>query len=90
MPDYWLEELIALSEWFPEDCWPSPPCSKCKIGELRPRAVYPIEAVGPRENSNHPDWDPEWTYGIFHGELRCNRESCGEVTGGGLVICVLP
>lgn len=80
-------DLQAFDGWFKDNEWPAAPCPVCKLGQLAPAgddAVQTVKSAASDRARDHPDWDPEWINGYFHGVLRCNRPGCKEtcvVTG---------
>jgi hypothetical protein len=78
-----INDLRKLAEEFSEISWPDMPCPACNLGGLEIKSDKPIIDeqlhLSRWEQDEHPDWEPDWIRGYFHGVLRCAREACKEV-----------
>lgn len=73
------QDLRLLARWVTKDGWPQVTCPVCGDGhlvieELKEEAT----AAAKQEQLRHPDWDPTWIRGYFHGQLRCGLGVCKE------------
>ncbi len=74
MPD----DLRKLGEWFTESDWPTMSCPNCGLGFLTVRKTTKVNSAASDRADNDPEWEPEWIFGHFYGELRCSRATCWE------------
>jgi hypothetical protein len=89
------EELLRAAEGFTREKWPRLLCPRCGQGALKEQSGGEGVSLVPaaeclRWRDDHPGWEPEWTYGYFHGVLVCSDDDCGEpvvVSGGYKVEC---
>jgi len=74
-------DLRAFDAWFEERRWPSAPCPQCKLGDLHPTSdsIVLESTADSIRHGDHPNWEPEWIFGFFHGALYCARPVCREI-----------
>lgn len=74
-----VDDLDALTDWFPSSDWPAPVCPACGSGSLNAVAQTTHETAASQDARGHDAWEPEWISGYFTAELRCGRSRCREV-----------
>lgn len=71
-------DLRLLDDWIDDDGWPDMPCPACEHGTLNVELIKTVESMKSQIAQVHPDWDPDWIDGGFHGSLRCQAKGCRE------------
>lgn len=67
-----------MSESFLEDEWPDLRCPVCRSALLRPgsKSLTTVLSSASEAERDHPDWEPDWIRGSFHGSVHCSDASC--------------
>lgn len=75
-------ERELWSGLYPRDGLPRFTCPRCKKGRLQQnQSSLTIEQpTFSKDNSQHPNWEPEWDQERFSLHLTCDKSDCGEVS----------
>lgn len=77
MPGSRYTTLRKLGKKLEEDqAWPRPLCPVCGEGYVAfdsPRTFEDSQSVAAKD---HEAWDPEWIFGTFHADGRCENKTC--------------
>lgn len=72
------QNLRLLDAWVTAEGWPYVACPYCADGHLAIEKITTVESEKSSRSRGHPDWDPTWIEGVFHGTLKCALPNCGE------------
>ena len=79
-PQHVADDLRLLDGPIHESNWPQVACPVCGTGVLVSLADSLVlhESAESHRSLDHEAWEPDWTYGVFSGSLRCINPRCTE------------